>query len=366
VNQNYRLLPEYKNHEQIIELNDKASGLKGFVAIHNTTVGPALGGTRVFPYKNESQALKDVLRLSQAMTYKCAIADLKFGGGKGVIIADPKQKNIRAILKAYAEKISELHGKFYTGEDVGLSEADVQYMLKFCPYFIGKANQAGDPSPYAGLSAFLCIQISLKQVFGSDKIKGRTFAIKGVGKTGSVLAALLYNAGGRVAIADIDKAKIKKMLKKFPKMTAVSTGSILKQACDVYAPCALGDDISLKQVKSIKAKIICGTANNQLTDSKTAKALFDRGIMHVPDYISNAGGLIDVSAELWKGGYSKKRVLEAIKKLQPVLDEILTKSRKTQINPDMVANAVAERNFQKYSHKLNLAVKAIKAIFSYV
>lgn len=357
--QNYKLLPEYNNHEQIIELNDKLSGLRGFIAIHNTTLGPALGGTRVFPYKSRGKALKDALRLSHAMTYKCAIAGLRFGGGKGVIIADPKQKDIKIILKAYAEKIAQLHGKFYTGEDVGLSEADVQYMLKFSRYFIGKSDQAGDPSPFAALSAFLCIQTALERVYGSGKIRGRSFAIKGVGKTGSELARLLYNAGGHITIADIDKEKVTKMLKKYPKMKSVSADKIQLIPCDVYSPCALGDDINPQTAKTIGAKIICGTANNQLADAKTAKALFERGIVHVPDYIANAGGLVDVSAELWKGGYSKSRVLKAIKSLKPILDEVLVMALKKRTNPDLVANAEAEKKFHKLRQKLKIALRTI-------
>jgi leucine dehydrogenase len=361
----YKLLPEFKNHEQVIELNDPSSGLKGFIAIHNTTLGPALGGTRIFPYESKLQALKDVLRLSHAMTYKSAIAGLKFGGGKGVIIADPKDKNIKKILRAYAEKISELKGRFHTGEDVGLSEDDVQYLLKFSPYFIGKSNQAGDPSPYAALSAFFCIKVALKNKFGSEKIKGRTFAIKGVGKTGGELARLIYKEGGNVIVSDIDQAKTKKLTLDMPKITVVPTSEIQKQVCDVYAPCAMGDDIKLSDVKNIKAAIICGTANNQLTTPEVAESLFKNGIIHIPDYIANAGGLIDVSAELWKGGFSKRRVLKTIKNLRPVLTKILSESKKTSKNPDVEASIIAEKNFTQHGHKLNIALKTIKAIFQY-
>lgn len=348
--QKYKSLKEFKNHEQIIALNDKASGLRGFIAIHSTALGPALGGTRIFPYKSRRHALKDVLRLSWAMTNKCAIAGLKFGGGKGVIIANPGQKNIRRILKAYAQKVSELNGKFHTGEDVGLSEADVQYMLNFCPFFIGKSRLAGDPSPHAGLSAFLCAEVALKYKLGSG-VKDKTFAIKGLGKTGSELARLAYKAGANVIVADLDQKKITAFKKKFPKTKSVPVSKIQKQICDVYAPCAMGDDINFKVSKTIPAKIICGTANNQLVSPQEAEILFKRGVLWVPDYLANAGGLINVSSELWPGGHVKAQVLATINRLKNTLIQILKTSDQTKKNPGIVAGLLVQKFIKRHSSK---------------
>jgi leucine dehydrogenase len=342
----YSHLKEFKNHEQVISLDDADSGLKGFIAIHSTAIGPALGGTRIFPYKSQMYALKDVLRLSWAMTYKCAIAGVKFGGGKGVIIANPKQKNLRKILRVYAQKVNELKGKFHTGEDVGLSEANVQYMLKFSPYFIGKSHLAGDPSPYAGLSAFLCAQVALNYKLGSG-VKGKTFAVKGVGKTGSEFAKLAYKAGAKVIISDIDSSRVKYLLRKFPGMRAVSPTQIQKQQCDVYSPCAMGDDVSLSTAKKIQTSIICGTANNQLSGPEVAEALYKRAILCVPDYLANAGGLIDVSAELWPGGFTKPKVIATIQKLKTTLKAVLTKSDKAHKNPNLEAGLLAEQFIEK-------------------
>jgi len=241
----YAKLPEYKNHELILEGSDKKSCFQSFIAIHNSNLGPALGGTRIVNYSDTKAALRDVLRLSKAMTYKCAIAGVPFGGGKGVIFLKSKTPKalLPKILRLYAEQVDSLKGRFHTGEDVGISEKNVQYMLKFSPYFIGKSHLAGDPSPYAGLSAFYCIQTVLKHVFGSEKISGKTFAIKGVGKTGSSLVKLLYEQGAEITISDTDPKQIKKMVRLYPKIKTISSKDINGFKADVYCPCAMGDDI---------------------------------------------------------------------------------------------------------------------------
>ncbi len=211
----YSLLSGFKDYEKVIEFKDNEVGLKGFIVLHNTNLGPALGGTRIYNYKNKNEALEDALRLSKAMTYKCAIAGLPYGGGKGVIIADPEKNITKPFLKSYAKMIQELEGRFHTGEDVGLTEAEVQYMFKFCPYFIGKSELAGDPSPYAGMSASLCIKETLKFAYGSPSLAGKTFTVKGVGKTGGALVDFLVSEGGSViAVADISQKQIAKKVKK--------------------------------------------------------------------------------------------------------------------------------------------------------
>ncbi len=339
----YKQFPEYKNHEKIIALDDPPSGLKGFIAIHSTMRGPALGGTRIFPYKNPNQALKDALKLSSAMTNKCVMAKLRFGGGKGVIIADPKSKNLSSLLRAYAKKISELKGEFYTGEDVGLNETDVQYMLKFSPYFIGKSGQAGDPSPFAAQSAFLCARTAWKSLRGSSNLSGLTVAIKGVGKTGSALAKLFAAAGSKVTVADINPHAVRTLQKSHPAISAISIKALPDLRADIYAPCALGSDITLKNYKRIKARLVVGTANNQLENPEVARHLHNNHILHVPDYIANAGGLIDVADELLPGGYNEQRVLKSIAKLEAVLERILALSKKAGINPDQAAEQEAQR-----------------------
>lgn len=335
-----RIFNPYK-HESIIRLHDPVSGLEGYIGIHNTALGPALGGTRIFPYKSKKAALKDVCKLSRAMTYKCAISGLKFGGGKGVIIANPESPSIKKVLRAYAEKIKKLGGKFYTGEDVGLNESEVQYMLKFSPFFIGKSHQAGDPSPYAAFSAFNAIQIALKYACKDPGLKHKRVAIKGVGKTGSELARLLYKKGAVITVADIDQKKILELQKELPGIKIASVKEIRELEGDIYSPCAMGDDIDKKAAAKMRVKIICGTANNQLASPEVAEILHKRKILFIPDYIANAGGLINVSAELWPGGYSKNKVLNKITQLKKSLAEILRLVKKTGKNPSFIANNLA-------------------------
>jgi leucine dehydrogenase len=353
--QGFNNLKEFDHHKLVLDLSEGKGGIEGYIAIHNNNLGPALGGTRVFLYKNKKQALSDVLRLSAAMTYKCAIAGLPFGGGKGVIIADPKS-DLKKVLKAYAEKVASLNGKFYTGEDVGLKEEDVHYMLKFAPYFIGKEDAAGDPSPYAGTSAFYCIKVALKFIFGSPETATHSFAIKGIGKTGSALARLLLDHHAKVFVADIDHQRAIEFAQNYPKAVVVPLSEIDKLDVDVFCPCSMGNEITENNVNKIKARIICGTANNQLESSKLAAVLYKNGILHVPDYIANAGGLIDVADELLPGGYNKERVMMGIENLKTVLKKVLEESDKKKFNPDWVADEMAEHILQKARNKKKEAV----------
>jgi leucine dehydrogenase len=337
-----------KSPKLVVDLS-KNSNLKGFIVIYNDNLGPALGGTRIARYKTSNEALTDAIKLAESMTYKSAIAGLPFGGGKGVIIDQPGVPK-GELLKEYALVVDKLKGKFYTGEDVGLEEPDVQYMLKFSSYFIGKTGEAGDPSYFAALSAFNSIKVALKFVFGSDVIAGRTFAVKGVGKTGTFLTKLLSHAGGKVYIYDTDRRKIKELAKVLKNVEAVEEDPVTLDV-DVYCPCALGNDITKNNVDDIKAKIIAGTANNQLESREIGDVLFKRGILKVPDYIANAGGLLDVADELMPGGYSRKRVLESIDDLKDKLTEILKKSTKENVSPMRIADRYAEKYFLKREYK---------------
>ncbi|MEJ0021837.1 MAG: Glu/Leu/Phe/Val dehydrogenase dimerization domain-containing protein [Candidatus Doudnabacteria bacterium] len=333
---------EAKKPKLIVDLS-KSSKLKGFIVIYNDNLGPALGGTRIVDYKSTKEALIDAKRLARAMTYKSAVAGLPFGGGKGVIVKQPGMSK-KETLKEYALQVHKLKGKFHTGEDVGLNEADVQYMLKFSPYFVGKTGMAGDPSQFAALSAFKTLKIALKFLYKSDKIAGRTFAVKGVGNTGSSLTKLLSKAGGKVFVFDPDIKKVKKLVRSTKNVFAAKD-DIAELKVDVFCPCALGNDITKKNVNKIQAKIICGTANNQLESPEIADILFKRGILKVPDYIANAGGVIDVADELLPGGYDKKRVLRKIDSMKKILLFVLNQSKKTKKSPIRISDAMAERSF---------------------
>ncbi len=341
-----RRMREFDNHKLVVKIEDHRAGLKGFVAIHNDNLGSrAVGGTRMFPYKTEKEALADVLKLSRAMTYKCAIAKVPHGGGKGVIMGNPKKIKTKKLLKAYAQKINSLKGQFYTGEDVGITQEDVNVMLKVSDYFIGRPELAGDPSPYASLSTFYSIQSAVDFVYRKKSLKDLKVAIKGVGKTGKELVSLLYKAHANISVSDIDRSALDDVKRTFPNIKIVNNKKIYSLAVDIYSPCALGDEFSMKNTPSIKAKIICGSANNQLADDKVGDWLFRHGITYIPDYIANSGGLIDVVDELAKDGYKETRVLRKINEVRGTVKEVLTISYKTNKSPHRIADYIAESYF---------------------
>ena len=339
-------IPGYDNHELVIRFENKETGLLGFVAIHNTNLGPASGGTRMYPYTSTKDALIDALKLSRAMTYKCAIAGITNGGGKAVIIGDIDHHKNHDLLKAFVEVVNSFNGKFYTGEDVGISENDIQFMLNYSKFFIGRSNFAGDPSPYTALGTFYIMRNAAENVFGSSDLSKRTIGIKGVGKVGIELLKLLTEAGASVMIADIKQDAVNRAVIKYPKAKVVSHLDIHSQPMDIFAPCALSGDINWESVSQIKAKLICGVANNQLESPEINDELIKKGILYVPDYLSNAGGLIDLSDELEKGGYNKERVMSRIKNLPESFKEIFQISKKENISFAGLVDQLAEQRFK--------------------
>lgn len=338
----FKSFPDFSGHQQVIEISRPEVGLRGFIAIHSNVLGPAVGGTRMYPYKTEREAITDVLRLSHAMTYKCALAGVKFGGGKGVVVGDPKKIKNEMLLNAYAEEINNLKGRFYTGEDVGLQEDDVAIMLRTSKYFIGRADQAGDPSPYAAQSVFVAMRAACNIVYGSPSILGKRIAVKGVGKVGSELVRLLLEAEAKVFISDIDKEVAHKVSQDYPDAIQVSNEFIARQECDIYSPCALGGEFTKQNIQLLKAKIICGGANNQLENDEMGQLLMNKHIIYVPDYVSNAGGLIDVVDELNPSGFDPNRVNSTIKNIEKMVYNILSRSNREKIPTNIVSNAMAE------------------------
>lgn len=343
---NFSKVKAYDGHKLVMELDDPKAGLYGFIAIHNDNLGGAVGGTRMYPYTSKRAALVDVLRLSKAMTYKCALAGMPHGGAKGVIIGDPKREKNEDLLRAYAQKVGELKGAFHTGEDVGISEADVQFMLTVSPYFIGKRGLAGDPSPDAALSTFYAMKAATKRVFHKTKMKGLKIAIKGVGKVGSELARLVYKEGAAVYIADIDPHAIAHTKHLVSNATVVNVDQINEIEVDVYSPCALGSEFTKRNCNKVKAKIICGGANNQLINPSIGKCLYERGIVYVPDYVANSGGLINVADELDRGGYNRKRVLSRIKAVRKTVEHLFEMSDEIKEPLNFVADHMAKELFK--------------------
>lgn len=343
---NLERFAEFDNHKAVVKFSDSAAGLKGFIAIHNDNLGPATGGTRMFPYKSEDDALRDVLKLSKAMTYKCALAGVRHGGGKAVIIGDPeKDKNVD-LLKSYARKINELNGDFTTGEDVGITEDDVQVMFEESNFFNGRRGVAGDPSPYAAMTTFYAMQVAALEVFGTEELFRKKIAIKGIGKVGSELFKMLNNAGANLIVTDIKQVILDAIKIKYPQVRISSPDSIHMEDANIFSPCALGNDVTVKNIEQIRAKIICGAANNQLETAEIGDTLFQRGISYVPDYVANAGGLINVVDEREQGGYSRKRVLQRIENMKNVLKTIYLISKQKREPASRVADNLAEDIFK--------------------
>lgn len=297
-------------HEEVVFFQDKTCGLKAIVGIHDTTLGPALGGTRMYPYASEDDALLDVLRLSKGMTYKNAISGLNLGGGKAVIIGDPKKDKSEALFRSFGRFIESLNGRYITAEDVNTTVEDIEHIFAETNYVTGVAQQyggSGNPAPYTALGVFRGIQASVTKAFNSRSLKGRTVAIQGVGSVGFELAKLLTEAGANIIYTDVSDRGIQKMRDAFPHSRYVAPEDIFAIACDVYAPCALGASLNDETIPQLKCKIVCGAANNQLKEDRHGLVLKEKGILYAPDYLVNAGGVMNVSIEFEGWADSKSR-----------------------------------------------------------
>jgi leucine dehydrogenase len=347
--------PEFDNHELVVQLDDPRAGLRGFIAIHNTNLGPAAGATRYCRYASEEAALRDALRLSRAMTYKCALAGVRYGGGKGVIMVGPKQKKTTALLQAYARRVNELKGLFYTGEDVGLNHRDVSTMAKETKFVIGRSKQC-DPPFWTAVGVFCAIRAGLEAVQGTSEVAGKTFAIKGLGKVGSALCRQLYKAGGHIIAAEIDRERVRSAKKEFPRIHIVSPVLIHRQKVDVYSPCALGNEFTSRTVRELRCKMVCGGANNQLASSKEGKALHRRDILYVPDYLANSGGLINVLAELDRRSLTREALLRKVCAIGKTTRKILAISAAKHLPTSKVADWLAEARFLRHKKGKNARI----------
>jgi leucine dehydrogenase len=316
----FELIAKHGEHEEVIFCHNKEAGLKAIIAIHNTALGPALGGTRMWPYASEEEALIDVLRLSKGMTYKAAAAGLNLGGGKAVILGDPKTQKTEAMFRAFGAYINSLQGKYITAEDVGTSVNDMEYVFMETPFVTGipvVLGGSGDPSPYTAHGVLMGIKASVKEKLGADGVHGLRVAVQGLGNVGSNLVEYLVKEGAIVTIADIDQDRVKRIAGKF-QLKAVDPDAIITSECDVLAPCAMGAVINDKTINNLKCKIVAGGANNQLAEFRHGEALMELGILYAPDYVINAGGLMNVFVEL--EGYSPERAFD---KTRAVYDNLM-------------------------------------------
>lgn len=293
-------------YEKVIKLTDKSVGLHGIIAIHDTTLGPALGGTRIYPYPTFQAALEDVLRLSKGMTYKSILAECSWGGGKSVIITDPKKRKLsEEQLMAFGSALNLLKGEYIAAEDMGCSLEDILTISRVSPYVVGVPNDksSGDPSPYTAWGTFRGIQAALKKVYNSDSVMGRTIAVQGLGSVGEKLAHLLFWHGAKLIICDVDQEKAERLAKQYSAI-AVAPEKIYSVECDLFAPCAMGGILNPRTIPQLKCRIVAGCANNQLLTDQDAEDLMRKGILYAPDFMINAGGLINVTHETYEEGYN--------------------------------------------------------------
>lgn len=323
---------------------DPATGLKGFIAIHSTALGPAFGGCRRWTYPNEKAALSDALRLSRGMSYKNALAGIPFGGGKAVIMAEPEAPKCSRLFEVFGEAVESLGGRYITAEDVGVSVADMESVARATRYVSGiaaaKGGAGGDPSPKTAMGVFLGIRAAATRALKRNDLDGVTVAIQGVGHVGYHVCRLLAEAGARVRVADVDASNVARVCDEFG-VEKVDTREILRQEVDVLAPCALGGVISAETIPSLRAKIVAGAANNQLAEPEDGDLLHRNGILYAPDYVINAGGIISVAAE-FQGDRSEADVDEKIAGIEGRVIEIFERSEREGLAPARVADRLAE------------------------
>jgi leucine dehydrogenase len=320
-------------HEQLVLCNDTSAGYRGIIAIHSTTLGPALGGTRFWNYATDEEAIIDALRLARGMTYKNAVAGLNLGGGKSVIIGNNKTTDREMIFRAHGRFVESLGGRYITAEDVGTSTADMDYVHMETKNVTGLAGRSGDPSPVTAHGVFRAIQASAKEKWGSDDLNGRTVSVQGAGHVGYFLSKELHEAGAKLIVTDIDAERVKQVVSEFG-ARAVAPDEIYSVQADIFAPCALGGIINDKTIPQLKVEVVSGAANNALLEDRHGDILDQKGILYAPDYVANAGGVINVYSEL--AGWSSAR---AFRKADEIYDTVLKvfKIAKTDKVPTYVA-----------------------------
>ncbi|RKE92197.1 Glu/Leu/Phe/Val family dehydrogenase [Ichthyenterobacterium magnum] len=337
----------FDNHEQIVFCNDKDTGLKAIIGIHNTVLGPALGGTRMWQYNNEWEALNDVLRLSRGMSFKSAITGLNLGGGKAVIIGDAKTQKTPELMKKFGEFVHSLSGRYITAEDVGMDTADMDLVREVTPYVTGISEDkggAGNPSPITAYGVFMGMKAAANFKFGSDVLEDKSIFVQGIGHVGEALVEHLVNEGANVTIADINQERLESIKSKYG-VTIYEGNDIYSEPMDIYAPCALGATINDETVYKLKAKVVAGAANNQLADETVhGKLLQDRGIVYAPDFLINAGGIINVYAEL--ENYGKQEIIRKTENIYNTTLEILDYAKAHDITTNSAALNIAKERIE--------------------
>jgi valine dehydrogenase (NAD+) len=336
-------------HEQVVLCHDRHSGLKAVIAIHSTALGPALGGTRFYPYGSEDEAVQDALNLSRGMSYKNALAGLDHGGGKAVIIGDPATQRTETLLRAYGRFVQSLGGRYITACDVGTYVADMDIVARECDWVTGRSPEnggAGDSSVLTAFGVFQGMRAAAQQRWGAPTLRGRRVGVAGVGKVGHHLVRHLVEDGATVLVTDIHEASVDRVRTAHPQVEAVAdTEALIRADLDVYAPCALGGALDDSTVPALTASVVCGAANNQLAHPGVAKDLADRGILYAPDYVVNAGGVIQVADEIH--GFSFERARNKAAKIFDTTLEIFHSAAADGVPPAVAADRMAERRMSE-------------------
>ncbi len=331
-------------HEQIVFCQDEKTGLKAIIAIHNTVLGPSLGGTRMWSYATEAEAVKDVLRLSRGMTYKSAISGLNLGGGKAVIIGDSRKDKSEGLFRRFGQFVDSLGGKYITAEDVGISPSDISYVAMETDYVAGLPKShggSGDPSPVTAHGVYMGMKGAAKFAYGSESLEGKKVAVQGVGHVGTTLVEKLVKEGAKVTITDIHEDLLKGIAGRM-NVAVVSPDDIYDVDMDIYAPCALGATVNDDTLSRLKCQVIAGAANNQLaSEAVHGKILLDKGIVYAPDFLVNAGGIINCYAEV--AGYEQDWAMDEVEKIFDTTQSIMRMSRDEGIPTYLAANRLAEQ-----------------------
>ena len=341
----FELMNTY-GHEQVVYCQNKDAGLKAIIAIHNTVLGPALGGTRMWPYKSEEEALNDVLRLSRGMTYKNAVAGLNLGGGKAVIIGDPATDKSEALFRAFGQFVDSLGGRYITAEDVGIDVNDMELVYRETEYVTGVHQVhggSGDPSPFTAYGTLQGLMATLQRRFGDEEVGKYTYAVQGLGHVGMEYVKLLHERGAKIFVTDINKKLVDHAVSEYD-VEAVAPDEIYDVPMDVYSPCALGGTVNEQTLPRLKAKIICGAANNQLANNQIGDEVTQRGILYAPDYAVNAGGVMNVALEL--EGYNRERAMRMMRTIYHNLTRIYEIADRDGIPTYQAADRMAEERIQ--------------------
>ncbi len=329
-------------HEEVVFCQNKDAGLKAIIAIHNSVLGPALGGLRMWSYKTEQDALNDVLRLSRGMSYKAAVSGLNLGGGKGVIIGDPSRDKSEALFRAFGRFVNSLNGRYITAEDVGIDVNDMEYVLKETEFVTGVHQVhggSGDPSPFTAYGTLQGLLASLNFAYGNEDVGKYSYAVQGVGHVGMEFVKLLREHGAKVFVTDINKEAVQRCVDEFG-CEAVGLDDIYDVPANVYSPCALGGTVNEKTLPRLKCKIICGAANNQLATDAIGDEVLKRGMLYAPDYAVNAGGLMNVSLEI--DGYNRERAMRMMRTIYYNVGKIFMISKRDNIPTYKAADRMAE------------------------